>query len=144
MNKKELIVLAEKELTQPSGKAARAFMQIRDEAAAEVTRRMMARPDLERLIGSGNEAMMEDNHRNQMRFMESQFQHFQPAVLVETVSWVMSAYPAHGFHLTYWPAVLNQAVEVLREKLDPESFQEIYPFYHWLIVRHPGFTVKDP
>lgn len=140
MKKEELIQLAEQELKQPSADSAAEFSSKRDEIAAELNRRMYQRPDLERLIGTENESMMEDNHRNQMRFMESQFLNFSASVLVETVFWVLSAYPAHGFSQAYWPAVLDEATGVMKEMLSESSYAELYPFYHWLIIRHPGFV----
>ena len=75
--------------------------------AEEVTRMLGARDDLERLIGPGNRAMMEDNHRNHGRFISSLLQAFSPEVLVETIIWVFRAYRSHGFQLTYWPAQLD-------------------------------------
>lgn len=140
MNKQELVKLAQEELRQPSREAADEFSEKRDELAAELSRRMKARPDVERLIGQSNENMMDDNHRNQMRFMESQFKSFNPQVLVETVFWVMSAYPAHGFQLAYWPAVLNEVAQIIKDNLSEKTYHELYPFYHWLIIHHPGFV----
>jgi hypothetical protein len=101
---------------------------------------MGTRRDLERLVGSGNEAMAEDNNRNFARFMESIFRHYQPEVLVETVLWVFRAYRSHGFQTTYWPANLDTWVELLREELAAESFEAVYPFYDWLIVHIPWFV----
>jgi hypothetical protein len=111
--------------------------------AAEMNRLMLARTDLYSMIGEGNSSMMEDNHRNHVRFLSSVFQYYQPSVLVETVLWVFRAYRCHGFHLTYWPAQLDQWVELYKEKLSVETFQEIYPFYNWMIIHQPQFVLES-
>lgn len=136
----KLIQLAADELSQPSEETATEFSSKRDEIAVELNRRMGQRPDLDRLIGEGNHNMMEDNHRNQTRFIESQMMHFSPEVLVETIMWVMSAYPNHGFTKAYFPAVLDEATGVIKDLLSEKAYEEVYPFYHWMIVHHPGFV----
>jgi hypothetical protein len=127
-------------LHAPPPKAIAEYANLRDKLAGELNRRLGARSDLDALIGPGNRAMMEDNHRNHARFMESLFRLYSPQVLVETVLWVFRAYRAHGFRLTYWPAQLDTWVEVLRENLSTESFRAIEPFYHWMIVNQPAFA----
>ena len=139
MTKEELLATA-RELKQPARDVADEFGAKRERLAAEGNRRMGARPDLGRLVGSGNEAMAEDNNRNFARFMESIFRHYQPEVLVETVLWVFRAYRSHGFQTTYWPANLDTWVEMLREELSEEAFEAVYPFYDWLIVHIPWFV----
>jgi hypothetical protein len=128
------------QLRQPPPSAAAEFEAIRYSLAEELSRRMAARPDLERLIGSGNLPMMQDNSRNFCRFMSSLFQAYEPEVLVDTALWVFRAYRAHGFHTTYWPANLSTFVEILRERLAPATCQTIEPFLDWLIVNIPTFV----
>jgi hypothetical protein len=101
---------------------------------------MLARPDLEELIGPGNAAMMQDNHHNHSRFVESILRHPNPEVLVDTVLWVYRAYRSHGFRLTYWPAQLNAWVEVIKRELSEETFRAIYPLYNWFIVNQAAFV----
>jgi len=36
--------------------------------------------------------------------------------------------------------VMNIWVEMLEQELSSEAFEEIYPFYHWLIVNIPIFV----
>jgi hypothetical protein len=139
MNLNYLIETARK-LRQPSAEAAAEFEAARDGLAEELNRRMVARPDLEKLIGPGNRAMMEDNSRNFCRFMGSMFLAYEPEVLVQTALWVFRAYRSHGFQTTYWPANLDTFVEIAREKLSPAVFAETYPFFHWLIVNIPSFV----
>jgi len=139
MTKDELLATAER-LPLFSPEAAGEYLAKRERLAAEMNRIMGARPDLNDLIGEGNRAMMEDNHRNHARFIASLLGGFSPSVLVETVLWVFRAYRAHGFRLTYWPAQLDTWVEVLREELSPETFAQVYPLYHWMIVHQAAFV----
>lgn len=142
MSKEMLLALAET-LIQPSAVSASEFEAKSEMLAAEVNRLMGARSDLVHLIGEGNISMMEDNHRNHTRFMSSVFLNYQPVILVETVLWVFRAYRSHGFHLTYWPAQLDQWVQILKLHLTPEAYQEIYPFYHWMIINQPAFVSES-
>jgi hypothetical protein len=142
MNKEILIASAET-LNQPSSASAIEFEAKSEMLAAELNRMMGARSDLVHLIGEGNISMMEDNHRNHARFMSSVFLNYQPVILVETVLWVYRAYRSHGFHLTYWPAQLDQWVQILKLHLTPEAYQEIYPFYHWMIINQPAFVTES-
>jgi len=138
MTREELIVSARK-LVQPSQKAVSEYARHRETMASDINRLMRGRADIDYMVG-GNLSMMEDNHRNHARFMESLLGFYTPEVLVDTVLWVFRAYRAHGFQLTYWPAQLDTWVEVLRNHLSDESFQEIYPFYHWMIVNQAAFA----
>ena len=139
MNLQYLIQTA-KQLRQPSGSAAGEFEASRDGLAEELNRRMSARPDLEKLIGPGNLAMMQDNSRNFCRFMGTMFCAYEPEVLAQTALWVFRAYRSHGFATTYWPANLDTFVEIARARLTPVTFDAIYPFFQWLIVNIPTFV----
>ncbi len=142
MSKEQLLKSAE-QLVQPTALSAIEFDEKREVLAAEMNRLMGARPDLTALIGENNLVMMEDNHRNHARFISSIFYIYEPAVLVETVLWVFRAYRSHGFRLTYWPAQLDQWVELFKTHLSAEAFREIYPFYHWMIVNQPVFVIES-
>lgn len=139
MNQDHLIETARR-LKQPPADAAQAFESLRETLAEELNRRMGARPDLEKLIGTNNRAMMQDNSRNLCRFMATMFRAYEPEVLVQTVLWVFRAYRAHGFQTTYWAANLDTLVEILRQHLTPAGFQAVYPFFDWLIVNIPLFV----
>lgn len=128
------------QLRQPDPEASREFELQRDALAAELNLQMSARPDLDRLIGPGNLAMMQDNSRNFCRFMSVQFQGYEPHVLVQTALWVFRAYRAHGFQTTYWPANLDTFIEILRDKTTPATFEQVYPFFQWLVVNIPTFV----
>jgi hypothetical protein len=139
MSKEELLASACL-LAQPSKQVAEEYSRKSEHLAAEMNRIMGGRPDIEYMVG-GNRAMMEDNHRNHARFIESLFFAHNPSVLVDTVLWVFRAYRSHGFQLTYWPAQLDTWVEVLRKELSPEAMEGIYPFYRWMIVNQPSFAL---
>ena len=127
-------------LEPPTAAATADFEGRREAMAAELSRRMMARPDVDRLIGPDNREMLETNSRNMLRFMGSLFRSFEPTVLVETVLWVFRTYRAHGFQISYWPANLDTMVGILREQLPADSFASIYPCFEWLIVHNPAFV----
>ena len=143
MNKAQLIESA-RALCPPTAAASADFESHHEAMAAELSRRMLARPDVDRLIGPGNRDMLQNNSRNMMRFMASLFRSFEPVVLAETALWVFRAYRAHGFQISYWPANLDTAVQILREQMAPDSFAALYPFFEWLIVHNPAFvTLSD-
>jgi hypothetical protein len=130
-------------LKQPSEKSATEYLGKSEFLAAEMNRLMEIRADLTTLIGEGNTSMMEDNHRNHARFMSSVFTSFSPETLVETVLWVYRAYRSHGFHLTYWPAQLDEWVNLYKFHLTTDAYAEIYPFYHWMIINQPVFVIES-
>lgn len=138
MSREELMASAQL-LVAPSRSSADEYSRESEQLAMEMNRIMENRPDVGYMTG-GNIAMMQDNHRNHARFMASVFAVYNPAVLVDTVLWVFRAYRAHGFQLTYWPAQLDTWVEVIRQRLSPEAFREIYPFYNWMIIHQPAFA----
>jgi hypothetical protein len=139
MTREELIGTA-RELPRAAAEAAREYAQKCSALVAEVDRRMLQRPDLERLVGEDNSEMMRDNHANHARFVSTILQHPNPEVLVDTVLWVFRAYRSHGFHLSYWPAQLNTWVEVLEQQLSAESFAGVYPLYQWFVVNQSAFA----
>lgn len=139
MTKQDLIDSARR-LPAPSASAATEYAVRTELLAADVTRSLRERPDLESLIGPGNDAMMEQNHRNHARFMSTQLACFQPVVLVETVLWVFRAYRAHGFNLIYWPAQLDTWLTVLADRLPFDAFREVRRTYDWLLVHQPALA----
>lgn len=139
--KKDDLFKSAAQLAQPSAEALAEFSHKSETLARELNDRFGKRNDIEQLIGAGNIEMMHDNHRNHLRFMVSLFTHYEPEALVETVLWVFRAYRSHGFKLTYWPAQLDNWVEIFKKELSPGCFKEIYPFYHWMIVNNPSFAM---
>lgn len=135
----ELVSLAT-ELPPPPKAAAEEFEQKRERLAEALNQRLLARPDLARLIGDGNEAMMQDNSRNMCRFLSSLFTAYEPEVLVRTVLWVFRAYRSHGFALTFWAAELDEFQAVVRAELTEDAADAVSPFCTWMIVHIPAFT----
>ncbi len=142
MTKSELLQSAAA-LKPPSEKSSAEYLEKSEFLAAEMNRVMAKRPDLDSLIGAGNINMMEDNHRNHARFMSSVFVCFSSETLVETVLWVYRAYRSHGFRLTYWPAQLDEWTNLYKIHLSSDTFSEIYPFYHWMIIHQPVFVIES-
>lgn len=130
-------------LVQPSLSATVEYEEKQEMMAADMNRIMKARRDLDNLIGEGNLSMMEDNHRNHARFLASVFKNYNPQVLVETVLWVFRAYRSHGFRIAYWPAQLDTWLEIYKVHLTTETYREIYPFYHWMIVNQATFVEES-
>ena len=136
----QMLIRSAAKLQQPSPGSAVAFEKVADSLATELNRRMSSRSDLTKLIGRDNLPMMQDNSRNFCRFMVSLFHDYDPETLVRTVLWVLSAYRSHGFQATYWPANIDTFVEIARDQLDPEVFDEVYPFFAWMLVHIPTFS----
>lgn len=128
------------QLPRPSQETANEFYSNVERVALEVNKNMAQRDDLDRLIGEGNLAMMQDNHRNHARFMASLLQAPDPEVLVETVLWVYRAYVAHGFQPTYWPAMFDTYLAIYQMHLSEKAYQEVLPYYEWFIFNHAVLT----
>ncbi len=143
MKKEDLLKSASK-LKQPSVESVAEFTSRADAMTTMLNDRLSQRDDIVQLIGEGNVDMMYDNHRNHARFMISLFNDYNPVVFTETVLWVFRAYRSHGFKLTYWPAQLDNWVDIFKNELSQECFDQIYPFYDWMIVNNPLFaTISD-
>ena len=137
---KEQLLKSAAALNQLPESAAQEFSQKREALAAKGNQAIADRPDLEKLVGDGNESMAEDNNRNFARFMETMFFNHNSVVLVDTVLWVFRAYRSHGFQTTYWAANLNVWVDMLKQELSKDAFDALYPYYNWLIVNIPIFV----
>ena len=137
---KQTLLNTAKELIPPPDAAVQEFARKQEHLAALGAETLNQRPDLEKLVGPGNQAMAEDNNRNFARFMTSLFADYQPEVFVDTVLWVFRAYRSHGFRTTYWAANLNIWAGMLKKELTPQSYEALYPFYDWLIINIPAFT----
>jgi len=137
---RDQILQSARKLNRPPETATAEFAGKRDQLSAMAGQKLIERPDVDKLIGQGNQQMAEDNNRNFARFMESVFTEYQPDVLVETVLWVFRAYRSHGFQTTYWATNLNIWVDLLKNQMSADTYQALYPFYHWLIVNIPIFV----
>jgi len=138
--KRENLIESAKSLKQPSIDSYNEFSAKLDIIISELNSLMLERKDLKNLIGEGNEKMMEDNHQNHARFMQSVFKHYIPEILVDTVLWVYRAYRSHGFNLTYWPAQLDTWIVIYKNQLSENTYKEIYPFYNWMLINQAAFV----
>jgi len=138
VTKQELILSAEK-LQQPSAETAKEYQDKAEKLVVAINSLMSNKPGLEKIIGAGNLAMMQDNHRNHAQFIASIFTAYHPQVFVETILWVFRAYRSHGFQPHYWSVQLDSWVDILRSELSEAAFIEIYPFYQWMIQHQPDF-----
>lgn len=116
------------------------FAEQRDAIVAEMNSLMLARPDLNELIGGRNTSMMEDNHRNHARFVEAILRAPDSEMLVDTVLWVFRAYRSHGFQPIYWSAQISTWQDVLKRRLSPDCYRQIEPLYEWFAINIPTFT----
>ncbi|MFW6064918.1 MAG: hypothetical protein ACOC8Y_05020 [Candidatus Natronoplasma sp.] len=139
MDKDELIRSAKK-IEEPSRNAVEEFKETKEKLAIELNKRMKKRENLEELIGSNNESMMEDNSQNMVKFLHSVFKNFEAKVFVDTILWVFKTYRSHGFRPEYWKTNLNTFVEIMKEELSEETFDELKPFLGWMIEHIPVFV----
>ena len=137
---REQLVHSARALRPPSAPAFEAYSAHQASLAEGVTAALLARPDLHRLIGEGNESMMRDNHRNHARFIASLGAGWDPDVLVDSVLWVFRAYTAHGFGPTYWSAQLNGWLDGIDRELGAEAATELAPLYEWMLLHQPAFV----
>ncbi len=140
MEKNKLIKSAES-LTAPQPEMIAEFSRQKGTLVEKVVNELNQRQDLDKLIGENNKSMMVDNAANMARFMESMFQQYNPTVFVETILWVFSTYRNHGFNLSFWPAHLNVWITLLQSELDAEISAALVPFYSWIQVNIPVFTL---
>lgn len=138
---KELLVETAKRLQQVSASTAKEYEQKSDRLISTINSKMLERSDIEELVSKNNLNMMKDNHANHVRFILSILKNRNPEVLVDTILWVFRAYRSHHFTTNYWAAQLNSWIEILKEEMTPESYNEIYPYYEWMQINIPMFVL---
>ncbi len=139
MDKNQLLETA-RALKQVKRETAEEYSQKSDELISQINKRMLERAEIKNLVGEDNLSMMKDNHANHVRFIASILKNYNPEVFVDTVLWVFRAYRSHGFSTNYWASQLNTWIEILKEVLSGESYQEVYPYYEWMQVNIPVFV----
>jgi hypothetical protein len=122
-----------------SKETANAYSSKADKMIAAINTIMAQRSDIESLTGANNLEMMKDNHANHARFIASILTHFNPEVLVDTITWVFRAYISHGFASTYWAAQLNAWIHLIEKEMSEQSLREIVPLYLWMQINIPAF-----
>jgi hypothetical protein len=128
-------------LPQVSSASAQEYKDSCDILVARINQRMCSRSDIRALTGEHNLDLMKDNHSNHARFMTSIFIQKNPLALVDTILWVFRAYRARGFETTYWAAQLNAWIELIGDTISAEACSEILPYYEWMLLQIPSFTV---
>jgi hypothetical protein len=116
------------------------YYQKADLLASKMNEAMIARADINDLVGLNNIEMMKDNHYNHVRFIASILKHMNADVLVDTVLWVFRAYRRHGFTTNYWAAQINTWIQIFKSELTAESYDEVLPYYEWMQVNIPIFA----
>ncbi|MGF1585063.1 MAG: hypothetical protein ACFCUM_07065 [Bacteroidales bacterium] len=123
-----------------SPETAEEYIQKAEQLTYRINSLMLARTDIDNLVGKNNIDMMKDNHSNHVRFIGSILRNNNPHVLVHTVLWVFRVYINHGFAPNYWASQLNAWFFILEEILTEKSYSEVYPFYEWMQVNIPIFV----
>ncbi len=139
MTRKELVASAAC-LLQPPRSAAEEYQSKRDRLVVEMNEIMSARQDLEELVGWGNQASMEDNHRSHARVMGALFYVYNPEVFVDAWLRGLRSCRSHGFSPVYGREQLETWVGLLRDELSSYAFATIYPLYHWMTVHQPALA----
>lgn len=139
MDKNHLLETAQA-LKQVKRETAEEYSRKSDELISQINKRMLERAEIKNLVGEDNLSMMKDNHANHVRFIASILKHYNPEVFIDTILWVFRAYRSHGFSTNYWASQLNTWIEILKEVLSSESYQEVYPYYEWMQVNIPVFV----
>ena len=137
---KDYLLKTARQLKQVDKKSAAEYSAKRDSLVAKMNEKMVARQDIENMVGKNNLEMMKDNHANHARFLESIFMEHSPEILVDTVTWVFKAYKARSFNLTYWAAQLNGWIDLYKKELSEGAFNAIQPYYVWMQVNIPTFS----
>lgn len=138
MSERHQLLQSAGRLCGPSAATAAEYTEKREQLLADLNAEFLKREDLISLVRDPE--MMRDNHSNHTRFMAALFQAYVPEVLVDTVIWVFKTYRAHGFSPHYWDIQLNIWPPLLEAHLSTAAYQEIHPFYEWLLLNCPTFT----
>jgi hypothetical protein len=139
MDKNYLINTASR-LKDVSPGTAEEYIQKAEQLTYRINSLMLARTDIDNLVGKNNIDMMKDNHSNHVRFIGSILKINNPYVLVNTVLWVFRAYINHGFTPQYWESQLYSWFFILEEILTEKTYSEVYPYYEWMQVNIPIFV----
>lgn len=99
--------------------------------ARQLDDRMLAEPDIDRLVPPEKQPMMRENHRNLTMYMETNLELFDPTSFVNTVIWAMTTYRSHGFAVGYWDKMLPHCIDLLGKVATPQSDHAV-AYYRWI------------
>ncbi len=136
---KEALIAAAADLKQPSQAAQEEFSQKREVMVQQLNELMLAVPGIDEIVPTEKQEMMQDNHHNQFRFMDSVYRSFSPEVLVNTMIWAFTTYRSHGFGVRYWDDLFPNILEVYRTRLSGPAYNELAPFYLWMNAHKADF-----
>jgi len=131
MSKKALVQSAG-HLVAPDAATSRTLKEMAESMAHDLTWCLAKRKDLEELIGSGNQAVMEVNHVNHFNYISSLAALYDATSFVETVIWVFRTYMSRGFTPKYWQVMLPEAKSIIEKHLPQEQYLQIEGIYTWL------------
>lgn len=116
--------------------ATAAYRDHADALARRVDANLLARDDLDRLIGANPLQVMRDNHDNHVRFITNVLALSSYQLLEQTLPWIYRTYRHHGFSYAYFPAELRAFCDAVRDELSAEHAAEIIAVYEWMLARH--------
>ncbi len=99
------------------------------------------RTDLNTLINDNIE-LIKDNHTNHLRFMLNIMKNYDPEVFINVVSWVFDTYTKRDISTDYWYVQLTTFLKIYKENLSDSSYNEISPFYDFLLKNYRNM-IKD-
>jgi len=106
----------------------------------DVNRELTSRPDLSKLIGPDNLALMRDNHSNHASFMDNVFFLGNYSLLANIIPWVYRVYSARGFALDYFPAELKAWTHAIQNRIPTPLSEPIIGVYAWMENNHQSFS----
>lgn len=118
---------------------ASTYAAVSDYAATQVTRKVREHADADILLPRTNPELLEENHLQHARYMESVLRAGGDESVVDTVIWVYRTYLSHGFAPGYWPVQLQAWQSVLVELMPEDEYQSVAPYYEWLMRHHEAF-----
>lgn len=137
---KDYLIKSADKLNQISELSYREYMLKSDDLLVRINQAMLERSDLYELIGQNNFTMMKNNHANHVRFLASMFKMYDSDLFLETILWVFRAYRSHNFSPNYWSVQLSSWIEILKQVLTEKAYNEIYPYYEWMLINIPTFV----
>ena len=136
---KAILLKTAAKLKQPKPQTTLEFSEKKDLILTQINARSISRQDILEMAGN-NFQLLQDNHANHLKFMESTFMHYNPKVFVESILWVFKTYRSRNFNPKYWSTIMNSWLNVHKQNLSEESFFEIQPFYTWMQRYVPLFN----
>lgn len=131
-------------LKQPSKESSTEYASKSSLLLSKLNLKMIAQSNIESIIGgSVNLSLMEANHANHVRFVESIINNYNSKALVDNIGWVLRAYQSRSFKIEYWVLQLNTWIDLIKKELSKKSSDEILPIYIWMLENISEFEVIE-